>query len=348
MSSKLSELPQALSLSNNDLFLISSSGSSKSVPYSTLVAGLPTGSGGSGTTYVSGTGTYVNGTVINIGQDVRTTDTVRFAKAGIGITNTGSTALMIGGSGQTGASQFGASCDITSTSTATSNSFGLYTRSTLITGSYTTTRAGGIYVDNMPVISGPTLTQQIGVFVNDQSRGVNNFGVYCNVSAASGKWGWYGNGSADNYSAGSWILGNTSLPTVSSGQVAICSAGSALNARHSDASNNNYTTRLTRGDNVVASGSGNITFNLNDGLVRLFTLTGNATLAVSNVVAGDIIKFRLQQDGVGSRTITWFNTIKWAGGSAPTLTTTANKADWITIICTSSGNYDGAVAMANV
>jgi len=42
--------------------------------------------------------------------------------------------------------------------------------------------------------------------------------------------------------------------------------------------------------------------------------------------------------------VTWFSTIKWAGGSAPTLTTTGSKKDCFVFRCTSSGNYDGYIA----
>ena len=45
------------------------------------------------------------------------------------------------------------------------------------------------------------------------------------------------------------------------------------------------------------------------------------------MVAGDRIILRLTHDAVGARTVTWFATIKWAGGTVPTLTATVNKAD---------------------
>ncbi len=43
----------------------------------------------------------------------------------------------------------------------------------------------------------------------------------------------------------------------------------------------------------------------------------------------------LVQDGTGSRTATFPASVKWAGGSAPTLTTTANAVDIISLL------YDG-------
>lgn len=75
---------------------------------------------------------------------------------------------------------------------------------------------------------------------------------------------------------------------------------------------------------------------------------GNITIALSNVTVGQIFIVEITQDSVGSRTVTWFSTIRWAGGSAPTLTTTANKRDSFGFICTGSGTYDGFVIGFNI
>lgn len=90
-----------------------------------------------------------------------------------------------------------------------------------------------------------------------------------------------------------------------------------------------------------------ITFDLSTSL-HTVTLGGNRTLALSNETVGQTFVIRLVQDGTGSRTVTWFSTIKWAGGSAPTLTTTASKTDVFGFICTSAGNYDGYVIGTNL
>lgn len=68
---------------------------------------------------------------------------------------------------------------------------------------------------------------------------------------------------------------------------------------------------------------------------------GNITIAVSNEVNGMTFTLRILQDGVGSRTVTWFAGIKWAGGAAPTLTTTPAKADTFQFRVTGPGAYDG-------
>ena len=91
-----------------------------------------------------------------------------------------------------------------------------------------------------------------------------------------------------------------------------------------------------------------VTFDLDVANTHSVTLGGNRTLALSNSDAGQKFIIRLTQDGTGSRTVTWFSTIKWAGGVAPTLTTTANKTDVFGFICTSAGNYDGFVVGYNL
>ncbi len=90
-----------------------------------------------------------------------------------------------------------------------------------------------------------------------------------------------------------------------------------------------------------------VTFDLSTSL-HTVTLGGNRTLALTNETVGQTFVIRLVQDGTGSRTVTWFSTIKWDGGSAPTLTATLNKTDVFGFICTSAGNYDGFIIGQNL
>jgi hypothetical protein len=100
---------------------------------------------------------------------------------------------------------------------------------------------------------------------------------------------------------------------------------------------------------VTADSDGaTITFDLTAGPIHTVTLGGNRTLALSNSATGKVFILRLLQDGTGSRTVTWFSTIKWPGGSAPTLTTTASKADTFGFICTGSNTYDGFIIGQNL
>lgn len=102
------------------------------------------------------------------------------------------------------------------------------------------------------------------------------------------------------------------------------------------------------GDIVTATDGATVTFNLANGNRQKVTLGGNRTLAISNASVGQAFIIDLIQDGTGSRTVTWFSTIKWAGGSAPTLTTTASKIDTFGFLCTSSGNYQGYIVGQNL
>lgn len=91
-----------------------------------------------------------------------------------------------------------------------------------------------------------------------------------------------------------------------------------------------------------------ITFDLSLGNVHTVTLGGNRTLALSNGSTGQAFVIRLLQDGTGSRTVTWFSTIKWPGGVTPTLTTTASKADMFGFITTGTNTYDGFIVGQNL
>lgn len=100
---------------------------------------------------------------------------------------------------------------------------------------------------------------------------------------------------------------------------------------------------------LTPAASGTATCNL--ALGNMFEVTmpaGNVTIALSNVTTGQIFEIGITQDSGGSRTITWFTTIKWAGGSAPTLTTTANKRDRFIFICTGTNTYDGFIIGQNI
>ena len=100
---------------------------------------------------------------------------------------------------------------------------------------------------------------------------------------------------------------------------------------------------------VTASADGaTVTFDVSLGNIHTVTLGGNRTLAISNETAGQCFIIEITQDGTGSRTVTWFTTIKWAGGSAPTLTTTASKRDVLGFRVTGTDTYDGFIIGQNV
>lgn len=91
-----------------------------------------------------------------------------------------------------------------------------------------------------------------------------------------------------------------------------------------------------------------ITFDMDEANTHTVTLGGNRTLALSNVDVGQKFIIRLVQDGTGSRTVTWFTTIKWPGNLEPTLTETGGKTDVFGFICTATNQYDGYVIGYNL
>lgn len=75
-----------------------------------------------------------------------------------------------------------------------------------------------------------------------------------------------------------------------------------------------------------ANSSTAITLALTNGTVQIITLTGNATITMPTAASGKSFILYLKQDATGSRTVTW-STVKWPGGTAPTITATASKQD---------------------
>jgi len=76
----------------------------------------------------------------------------------------------------------------------------------------------------------------------------------------------------------------------------------------------------------TANSSTAITIALTNGTVQIITLTGNATITMPTATSGKSFIMFLKQDATGSRTVTW-STVKWPGGTNPTITATASRQD---------------------
>jgi len=74
------------------------------------------------------------------------------------------------------------------------------------------------------------------------------------------------------------------------------------------------------------------TINWNDGNVQEDVLGANTTFTFTNPKAGATYILVIKQSAAGSNTITWDPRVTWAGGTAPTMTTTANRFDVYTFI----------------
>jgi len=116
------------------------------------------------------------------------------------------------------------------------------------------------------------------------------------------------------------------------------SVGSVDKIPRSDHVHPSDTTRMVAGVYALTDGA-TIAIDWNNGSTQYVTLgsTGR-TVTFANPVAGMVYRFIIIQGSGGSKTITTWPTIKWSGGSAPTLTATAGQADIVTLIYV-NGNY---------
>ena len=90
-----------------------------------------------------------------------------------------------------------------------------------------------------------------------------------------------------------------------------------------------------------------LNMDMNGGNNWNYTLAGNYTLAQpTNKTAGQSGSIFLKQDGTGSRTLGYHGDWKWAGGTPPTLSTTADAVDRIDYIVDGDLNIHAVATLA--
>jgi hypothetical protein len=95
--------------------------------------------------------------------------------------------------------------------------------------------------------------------------------------------------------------------------------------------------------NTLTDGA-TITPDFNDSNNMVVTLAGNRTMAnPSNLKDGASYTVIVKQDATGSRTLSFGTAFKWAGGTAPTLSTGANAVDILTFISDGTDLYGSFV-----
>jgi hypothetical protein len=89
---------------------------------------------------------------------------------------------------------------------------------------------------------------------------------------------------------------------------------------------------MLSGEYSLGSLSGTVAVNWANGSTQVVTITSTGqTVTFSNLVSGQVYRLIVIQGSGGSKTITTWPTITWMGGNAaPTLSTTAGKADILT------------------
>ena len=100
-------------------------------------------------------------------------------------------------------------------------------------------------------------------------------------------------------------------------------------------------------ETVVAIGNSGTTqtLSLTNGTVQTVTMTGNCTFTMPTATAGKSFILITTQDGTGSRTAV-FTSVKFAGGTAPTLTTTATTGVDILTFVANGTSWFGTYAQA--
>ena len=121
------------------------------------------------------------------------------------------------------------------------------------------------------------------------------------------------------------FTGTPAAPTAAVGtnttQLATTAHVYAERAATATLTNKTLTTPLITGTREVRVAMPANAIDLATGNLFTKTISGATTLTVSNVPAtGDAASFILELTNAGSAAITWFSGVKWAGGTAPTLT----------------------------
>ena len=117
--------------------------------------------------------------------------------------------------------------------------------------------------------------------------------------------------------------GATDVQWVSGGDVTLTGTQTLANKTvEAGTFTNGYTEEVATANTSTA-----YTIDLANGSVQILTLTGNCTFTFPTATAGRSFILILKQDGTGSRTATWPAAVKWPAGTAPTITSTASKAD---------------------
>ena len=168
---------------------------------------------------------------------------------------------------------------------------------------------------------------------------------------------------SEHYAAGSVDLEHMSSESVDEDNLHISNAGSNGNFLQKQSGNaggltwaaagdasldtaNNWT-KGQRGEITALSDGATITPDFADSNNFSVTLGGNRTLAnPSNLTAGQSGSIFVTQDGTGSRTLAYGSYWDFAGGTAPTLTTTASAVDRIDYVVRTTSSIHAVATLA--
>jgi hypothetical protein len=246
------------------------------------------------------------------------------------ITNTApdQTVVLTGG---TGISTSGTYPNFTITNTAPSSGGTV----TSVTGTAPVVSSGG----NTPAISMAAATGSVnGYLTSTDWTTFNNkgSGTVTAVSVASAN-GFTGTSSGGATPA---LTLTTSITGMLKGNGAAISAGTAGSDYVAPATATSFTAQQYFG-NVALSDAATISWAANTAQVATFTfVSSNRTMgAPTGLVSGAYYGLAVIQNG-GSNTLTWNSVFKWAGGTAPTLSTAAGAKDYFVFRTDGTNMYE--------
>ena len=192
---------------------------------------------------------------------------------------------------------------------------------------------------------------------NFKQLGASGYSGYSGFSGFSGISGFSGTNGASGFSgisgysgySGSGVSGYSGFSGISgySGTIGSTTGSGAVVLQTTPSITTPVITGYTETAPSIANSSTAVTLSLSSGTVLSYTLTGNCTFTMPTATSGTSFIVKLIQDGTGSRTAT-FTGVKWPGGTAPTITTTATTGlDILSFVCINSvwyGTYAQAFA----
>jgi len=201
--------------------------------------------------------------------------------------------------------------------------------------------AGVVTLTAQPILS--SLTASKPVFT-DASKGLVSTGT---LGADQGGTGVANNVAATVTSSGNFaytrtLTGTTNVTLPTTGTLATLAGSETFtNKTLTNPTVTNYVESV-----VVIGNSGTTqTLSLTSGTVQTVTMTGNCTFTMPTATAGKSFILIATQDGTGSRTAV-FTSVKFAGGTAPTLTTTATTGVDILTFVANGTSWFGTYAQA--
>lgn len=292
---------------------------------STATSGTDYAPATSGTSllYGNGTGGFSNATIgsslsfsggtLNTAQGLTTSSTPQFANLGVGLAATSTTGLGVLYT-STGSSNYAAQIASLWNPSANGQTFtNTYLQSGIGGSTYTGLTYYNLYLGTGSSTGNLATAYQLYIGASP-STATTKYGIYQASSTDS-------NYFAGSISAPSLTLSTTPL-AVSSGGTGSTTAAAGQRG-------------LTPATSTVTSGaSPAINWSLSNSFDLTLTSATAATISFSNAQDGQTITITIHQPASGTATtVTWpsSSTLKWAGGTAPTMTATLGKTDIYTI-----------------